>query len=267
MANEYVWYADLKTYLGISGTGDDTLLKSICTRASRVWDRLCRREFYESLGTERFDYSEPYRLRLDLDLLEVTTLTNGDGNTISASGFFLYPTRSYPKRWIELDRSGGTIFTYSATWQRCIQVLAKWGYHSDYSNAWVSSGDTVQSDPLAAGGTTLAVTAGTNFKVQQMLQIGSEQLYVSAISTNNLTVVRAQNGTTDAAHAQNAAISIWQPDHDVQHWVLRLAAWLYKQKDAPFEKSSMPSMGVVTVPADLPVDIKEAVKMYRRPHL
>ena len=263
--NEYVTYATVKEYLNITGTGDDDLLVSICTRASRIWDRLCRREFFETLATHRFDFQEGYLLMLyDVDLLSVTTLTNGDGNTIANTGYWLYPLHFFPKRWIELDQSGGDIFTYSTTPQRCIQVDGLWGYHADYDNAWASSGDTVQDDPLTAAATTLNVSDGTKFAVQQIIKVDSEQLYITAISDNALTVARGRNGTTAAAHDADTAITIWQPDADIVHWVMRLAAWLYAQKDAPFEKQAYPDVGVVSVPTAMPVDIAAAAKGYRR---
>lgn len=261
--NEYINFSDLKTEQGITGSGDDTLLKDKCTQASRIWDRLTRRRFFELMATHRFDFQEAYQLMLyDQDLLSLTTLTNGDGNPLIT--YYLYPLRFSPKRWIELDRSGGSIFTYATTPQRCIQVEGLWGYHADYDNAWASSGDTVQDDPLSSSATTLNVSDGTNFAVQQTIKVESEQQYITAIATNALTVTRGVNGTTAASHVQNKAITIWQPDPDIQHWILRLANWLYRQKDAPFETIALPELGTVTIPAAMPVDIAAAAKGYRR---
>jgi len=261
--NEIVDFGSLKTYLSVTGTGDDTLLKAICTRASRIWEKLTQRQYYELAATHRFDFQEGYQLMLyDADLLDTTTLTNGDGNALAT--YYEYPLRFYPKRWLELDQSGGDIFTYSTTPQRCIQVAGLWGYHTDYDNAWASSGDTVQDAPLTAAATTLNVTSGGNFAVQQTIKVESEQLYITAISTNALTVGRGKNGTTAASHIATSAITIWTPDADIQHWAMRLAAWLYRQKDAPFEKTAFTDVGVVTVPAAMPVDIAAAAKQYRR---
>jgi len=264
--NEIVDFGSLKTYLSVTGTGDDTLLKAICTRASRIWDKLTQRQFYELSATHRFDFQHGYILHFyDQDLLSATTLTNGDGNALAT--YYEYPLRFYPKRWIELDQSGGDIFTYSTTPQRCIQVAGLWGFHTDYTNAWASSGDTVQNDPqIAAGATSITVADAGNFKVQQNIKIGSEQFYITATDedTEILTVTPGINGTTEAIHLKDAAITIWTPDADVAHWVMRLSAWFYKQKDAPFEKTAFPDVGVVTVPAAMPPDIAAAAKQFRR---
>jgi len=263
--NEYVTCDDLKIYLGLTGTGEDALLKRICTRASRIWDTVTQRRFYEEEATKYFDFQTPYELFVAPDdLLSVTTLTNGDGNAISAGDFWLYPLNRYPKLWVEIDRSSGEYFTYSATRQRAISVAGLWGWHDDYDHAWKDSGDTVQDDPLGAEAASLNVSDGDNFKAQQMAKIESEQVYITEIADNVLTVERGKNGTAAADHAQGAAISIWQPAHDVEHWALRLAAWLYRQKDAPFMKVGFPQLGVVEVPASLPPDIREAALRYRR---
>jgi len=261
--NEYVSYEDVKTYLGITGTGDDDLLVDISTRASRIWDKLTRRFFYEMRETRYFDYEDEYVLHLNADLLSLITLTNGDGTEIESDDYILYPLNLYPKLRVECDKST-TGFVYTSTRQRAISILGLWGWHDDYDNAWASSGDAVQDDPLTAAATSLNVSEGGNFKVQQMLKIGDEQLYVQAISANALTVARGRNGTTAASHVKNTAISIWQPPADVVHWCLRLAAWLYRQKDAPFLKVGFRDLGVVEVPAALPPDIEEAAKRYGR---
>ena len=60
----------------------------------------------------------------------------------------------------------------------------------------------------AAGEVTLTVADGTQFTVGDTIYIDSEQLSVTAIAVNDLTVTRGANGTTDAAHADLLTISI-----------------------------------------------------------
>lgn len=61
----------------------------------------------------------------------------------------------------------------------------------------------------AAGDTALTVADDTVFAVNDVIYIDSEQILVTAKpGANVLTVTRAQNGTTDAAHADSTAISI-----------------------------------------------------------
>lgn len=53
------------------------------------------------------------------------------------------------------------------------------------------------------------------------------------------------------------------PD-DIVHAAIRLTAWYYHQADAPFETQGLPELGVVTVPSDMPPDIKALLAPYQR---
>ncbi|MEK9897110.1 MAG: phage head-tail connector protein, partial [Burkholderiaceae bacterium] len=44
---QYVDKADLKTYLGLSGSGQDTKIDNAINSASRLIDKLCNRYFYQ----------------------------------------------------------------------------------------------------------------------------------------------------------------------------------------------------------------------------
>jgi hypothetical protein len=59
---------------------------------------------------------------------------------------------------------------------------------------------------LASDSTTAQVTDGSLFKVGYVIQIGSEKLWISSVSTNTITVTRGLGGTS-AASAANAAVT------------------------------------------------------------
>ncbi|MBI3320011.1 MAG: hypothetical protein HYZ89_05440 [Candidatus Omnitrophica bacterium] len=59
---------------------------------------------------------------------------------------------------------------------------------------------------LAQGATTLTVDTGTKFKADDYVQAEAEIMRVTAVLGNDLTVVRGQFGTADAAHADNTAV-------------------------------------------------------------
>ena len=126
--------------------------------------------------------------------------------------------------------------------------------------------DLDESSNLNASDLTFTVDDGTDFAVRQTLLIGTEQLGpITAISTNDVTVAeRGLNGTTAAAHDDNADIYIWQVPYDVEQIATRLAVWLYRQADAPFEKTAMPSLGQVVIPAKLPEDLQAALLRLRK---
>ena len=61
---------------------------------------------------------------------------------------------------------------------------------------------------FAAGDTTLTVGDGTQFTVGDTIYIDAEQLSVTVITVNDLTVTRGANGTSDVAHVDLQPVSI-----------------------------------------------------------
>ncbi len=55
---------------------------------------------------------------------------------------------------------------------------------------------------------SMTVTTGVNFEIGDVIQVDSELVNVTAISTNDLTVVRAFSGSTAATHATDTTINI-----------------------------------------------------------
>ena len=64
-----------------------------------------------------------------------------------------------------------------------------------------STADVNEGATYAAGDVTLTVTDGSQFATSTTIYIGQEQLNVTAIVGNDLTVTRGFNSTTDASHA------------------------------------------------------------------
>ena len=56
--------------------------------------------------------------------------------------------------------------------------------------------------------TKVEVDDGTQLEIGQTVLIGTLQMRVTGISGSNLTVTRAMNGSTAAAHADNSDINI-----------------------------------------------------------
>ena len=263
MANPtYAVYArptDVKSELSISGTADDSIILGHCVWARAQIDRITRRHFWPKIATRSYDYKECYELTLDADLISVTTLTNGDSSEISDSDYYLYPSSGPPYAWIELDQSASVMFDYSTTRQQCISVAGTWGWN-EYT---VSSGATV-STSYTASATSLTPSSVSAFAVGDLLKIGSDYLYVTAVGDEALTVQPGVNGATSAAHTSSTAIYFVRFPDEITKIALRLAIWRYKQKDAPFEKTANPMMGVVTVPARLPPDIERDLAAWTR---
>ena len=64
------------------------------------------------------------------------------------------------------------------------------------------------AEALDSSETGVDVDDGTEFAVDQVILVGSEQMKISAISSNTLTVTRGFNGTTAASHSDNVQVEI-----------------------------------------------------------
>ncbi len=293
----YATLTELRSYLGLaaSETADDSRLTSFLNWSTKQINSMSRRcdvrrethtldhpgedtslfkpidspsDFISALTAS--NYYTDGRLKLGDDLLSVETLTNGDATVILASKYLLLPNNLTPKHSIQLRVGSGV------TWMRddngggkqCISLLGLWGWHDDYSNAWVDSVDTVQDSSLSVGATSLTVANESGiaadldtprFQVGHMLQIGSEFLYVTAVNTTThvLTVIRGYNGTVAVAHDKNTKIYLYRPADNVKMAAIRLATWRYRQKDANvFDRTTILQTGVVITPSAVPVDIQ-----------
>ena len=68
-------------------------------------------------------------------------------------------------------------------------------------------GSSQLNGALTDSATTVTVDTGTQFAVGDVVNVDDEQMLVTARAGNNLTVTRAYNSTTAAAHADNAPIA------------------------------------------------------------
>lgn len=264
MGNLYCTPTEVKAYLGITGTGDDTLLLGLCERVSRIVDQLTDTWFYEKVETRYYDWSNYWYIELDAPLLSVTTVTN-DGTAVDSSDYRLMPRNSYPKDRFEIMKDSGTVLTYSTTKQDAANIAGLWGWHDDYTHAWAS--DTTLAAAIAtAAATSATVTATTNLEAGQTWKIDSEQIYVSAINTSTkiATIERGMNGTTAATHLISASISIWRPTPVVREATRQLVAQVYKMKDSlPWGRIEYVDVGTIQMVAGVPEMAAKLIAYFR----
>jgi hypothetical protein len=274
--NIYATLTDARRHLDLSSaqTGDDDLLLALLGAASRLIEAYAGRRFYPVRQTVTYSYDDPALLLLHDDLLALNSLTNGDGSALSASVYHLHPAGAAVKSSVLLDRTQA-VFTHDGDPVDAITVDGTWGFHPDWGNAWASSGDSVQDNPLSSSATALTVSDadapestgyGQRFAVGQLIRIDSEYLHVLAVntSTNTLTVARGVNGTTAASHTQGTTIDRYCPPEDIRQVCLRVAMWLYKQQDAGFAVAAGSLRGQMIVPAALPDDVQQVLAPYTR---
>ena len=282
--NVYITIEQLKTYLAIDDTGDDNLLKQFCVKASRLFDGYCHRRFYPTVATYNFDYQDPFTLVLDEDLLAVTTLTtsndSGSGSAITSAQYNLTRGGGHnrsPYTTIEIDQSTTANFSFYTTPRKSQQVIGTWGFHDDWSNAWIDSGDTVQDGSGINSSVTAVTVANPNgadvngitprLTPQQLIKVNSEYMHVVKISGAALTVKRGVNGSTAASHSNGDTISVYQPMWDVVAAMEVLASYQYRRRTGVGTDADRPlatSDGVLILPSRLPDEVKSLLKRYRR---
>jgi len=153
----------LKRYLGITGTGDDTLLTELIARAQAIIDSHTRRTFEASAdATKYFDVPDEYELYLGTDLCSVTSVTNGDGTAVTE--YVTLPRRSTPYYAIVPKALSGVVWTYTTNPENAIAVTGKWAYSTsapaDVAGACVRLAAYLYRQKDNAGEMDRAIVAG-----------------------------------------------------------------------------------------------------------
>lgn len=143
----YITTAQLKSYLGITVSTDDTELGYIPDRVTAAIDSYCHRHFEPEsahgpaashthyftpmLETQGGDLLDWYTLNLNHDLAELTSITNGDGTSISVNDVVLLPLNVTPTNMIRIKSASGKFWTWNGSPEGAVQVAGKWSYSLD----------------------------------------------------------------------------------------------------------------------------------------
>ena len=153
----------------------------------------------------------------DTDRGASVTLTEGHAND-----FFLMPYNVGPKTIFKLNED--TSNTLDAG-QQTLSILGSWGYTGDTLS--ITTGDAVGSTTT----TSVSVTAATALGPAQAILVDSEQMYITAISGNTLTVERGVNGTTAATHSGGATVYAYDYPALVVQACLDVAKLTFRNRD------------------------------------
>lgn len=214
--NGYVRLPALKGELGISATNTahDAQLLAAIEGASAAIDNDLGRHFYSRVATlYPAWYGSPLQdrrlLPLPVDLVSVTSLkvdADGDGNfeitLVNGTDYSLRPRGGPPHtpyREIWLRPLGGQLSAWPDGDER-VELVGIVGYSQETEVAGMLA------DGAESGETTVTMTAGHDVAAGDMLLIGGEQISVTAVEVDTLTVVRARNGTAAATHANGAVV-------------------------------------------------------------
>ena len=168
ITNGYATLAEFKLEKNVDSVNaaDDTSIEDIIEAASRFIDTETGRTFYARTETRSFDVPGGRELRLDDDLLTITTLTNGDDIVIADTEYILLPANIDPKYAIVLKSTSSIIWqpdSNSGT-EQVIDVAGTWGWvatHPDnIKRACLMIATDYYDKREGQGVTTTTVTAG-----------------------------------------------------------------------------------------------------------
>ena len=266
-------YADLDTLkspavLNLTGSAFDSRLLALLEDVSRWIDTHCNRHFYVLTALRRFDGSGGTQLRIP-DLVSLTTLTSDEDQdrvfetTWSSSDYLLYPLNAEPQQpWgrpysrLLVDVASGSRASFPSG-PSTVEIAGRWGFREETQD---SGADINEGGTFSASDTVLTVTDGTRFAPGQTVLIATEQLYITAISGNDLSVSRGINGTAAATHADGADISISRYPGPVVEACLLRTSRLWRSRD-PGEAGS--NTGRNSLPGVDP-DVQRLLSSYRR---
>lgn len=128
----YCTISDLKGYLGISATTDDALLYECVLRAQKAIEKRTGRVFEVPADTTRYLDAEAdvvgRLLLLRGEYAKLTSITNGDGTTVSASNYVTEPRNGTPFYAVTLKSSANVVWTYTDDPENAITVVGRAGY-------------------------------------------------------------------------------------------------------------------------------------------
>ncbi len=238
-------------------------------------ERNTRRSLAPRLETRKFDalpmscnglvYDD--LLFLDAELLTASSITV-EGSALAASAYTLLPQEDKHKTKIQIIDGSWLGASVPAD---AIAVAGVWAYHTQPSEAWLNSMDTVRDTPLSSSSRTITVTdikgederfETPRFSPGQLLKIGSEYMQVrkvtisvAATPVHTISVMRGVRGTTAAEYAQGEPITIWRPDPSVRYYATRWAAYKFQHR-GQFIKTQVDGMTAIEWPVDMPDESK-----------
>ncbi len=234
--------------LPATSTAEHVELDAVLEGVSREIDRHISAQFYPSSGTR---YITPRRcdlLELDYPLLAVDSITldtDGDASyesTLDATSYYTLPdnaTANSPRQpfWaLELRARSNATSVFPVGVRRGVKVTGTWGWYDERTETTAKP-----TTGISAAATVWDMAGASNLHPGQTVRVDSEQVFVvsnalsgsaTAATSGQITVQRAQNGTTGATHSSLSTMSVYTYPI-VERAALYQAQLDYRVQDAP----------------------------------
>ena len=165
------------------------------------------------------------------------------------------PYNTSPKVEIELNEDTSKGFHGG---QQTLSVTGVWGYSNDLSGEKTTTG-TIATETETAWGVEDASTLNT----AQTIKVDDEQMYITGISSNTLTVERGVNGTTAATHTAGTSVYTYVYPTLVVQACLDLSKIYFRDRDLGVTQTiGTPEMGVTRSDREA-INILKTLDTYR----
>ena len=210
---------ELQRHLGLSETdaASAAALRRALQKASHLIETLTQRRYCPYIESREVpvDLANPRELILPDDLLQLTAIRHEDGGAIKLADVRRVPNHPDLPASLMVSAEGAAGFSGGA--QDTITVSGVWGWHDRWTSAWRESGDTIGDNSLSASATSISVddadgidsvSGSPRFQIGQLLRLDDEYLRLTGIdtATNQLTVLRAVQGSKPANHVRNTMV-------------------------------------------------------------
>lgn len=241
MVTPLILLSELKGVVNAKWTDTDAAanVRRVIESASAWLQQACERRFDEYLATVVFDAVpipsgdiNGYDLLLGRRELRSLTSIEIDGEAIT-TGYSPRPRNAdalgnNAYRVIRLDTFGSQTWLSADDPWEAIEVTGTWGY----GGSWVTTGATLAAN-MAIDATAFTSSSGTLVEIGQTLKIDSEYLRITDVSGTTVTVLRAVNGSSAAAHTSGVTIYEWSAEPLVKAQIERLVLWKLQQQQSP----------------------------------
>jgi hypothetical protein len=250
---------------------DDGVVRQLLLTASRYLDYKTGRRFDPHVATRYYSVpsaedGDPRELVLDSDLLEVLSITNGDGSSIASTEYILRPRNESPYRRIRLKDTSTYYWALDAAGGAydVIAVSGIWGFHSRYADAWETI--TTAAEAMDASETGYDVTSGSGFVLGDLIRFDNEIAYISSVSDNTLTIARGANGSTATTHLTGIDVKVWRFADEIKNATIEIANNAYHRRFGQSLRSeeTITAAGIVLSPREIPQMAKELIKNLQR---
>ena len=237
--NIYATPAGLKRWLNKDDETDDAILWHLLNVASRAVDGICRRVFYMTRETRRFNVRHRFTVYVD-DLIEAESVKedcDGDGvyeNVVAASDYVLFPPDARPttpggrpyyalKRVIRRDVGKFPIGPAA------VEIVGVWGYR-DYS---VPLGFYTANDgrALTKASQSTKVDDDRNINGGETVHLEDEQVFVRSKGANVVNLERGMNGTAAVEHADGTQFRLVIFPAEVVEATILMAVDRWRRRD------------------------------------